>query len=134
MGVAPNSCAAPIERNYCLFSGVTGPLVFGQTGPTNTRGGAGTTAVEDLCLGTLTTDFTVGNPRETPQTVALVVRPVQLPLGWTYRLSTTSLALGAGQTATVTLTVDVGHTVPEDSLARLSVEDYLGSDLIGGIL
>jgi len=76
----------------------------------------------------------VGNPRETPQTVALVVRPVQLPLGWTYRLSTTSLALGAGETATVTLTVDVGHTVPEDSLARLSVEDYLGSDLIGGIL
>ncbi len=59
---------------------------------------------------------------------------MQLPLSWTYRLSTTSLALGAGETATVTLTVDVGHAVPEDSLARLSVEDYLGSDLIGGFL
>ena len=118
---AASAQAATIERNYGL------PAVQAQ-------GGAGTAAIEDLYLGTLTTDFAVGNPRETAQTVALVVRPVQLPLGWTYRLSTTSLVLGAGETATVTLTVDAGHTVPEDSLARLSVEGYIGSDLIGGIL
>ncbi len=63
IGAAPHSCTAPIERNH-------GPSAL------QAQRGASTAAVEDLYLGTLTTDFTVGNPRETAQAVALIVRPV----------------------------------------------------------
>lgn len=91
-------------------------------------------AVDGLYLGTLTTDFAVGNPKETAQTVNLIVNPVQLPLDWTYRLSAPSVQLGPGETTTVTLTIDVGHAIAQDSQVRISVEGYIGAELIGGIL
>ena len=85
-------------------------------------------------LGTFATDFAVGNPMGTQQTVNLVVHPLQLPLDWSYSLSQVSLLLGPGESTTVTLTVDVGHSVPEDSQARIAVEGYIGANLIGGVL
>lgn len=62
------------------------------------------------------------------------MNPVQLPLDWTYRLSAPSVQLGPGETTTVTLTIDVGHAIAQDSHVRLSVEGYIGAELIGGIL
>ncbi|MCU0522463.1 MAG: Ig-like domain-containing protein [Anaerolineae bacterium] len=119
-------------RDAASAQGATIAQNYGQPGLLAQALGAG--ASEGLHLGTLTTDFAVGNPRETVQTVALRVRPVQLPLDWTYRLSATSLLLQPGESTTVTLTVDVGRTVVQDSLARLAVEGFIGADLIGGIL
>lgn len=85
-------------------------------------------------LGELSTHFVVGNPQEAQRTVELVVRPVQLPLDWSYALSDPAPVLGPGETTTVTLTLNVGHGVPLDSKARVSVEGYIGDELVGGIL
>lgn len=85
-------------------------------------------------LGELSTDFLVGNPKDTQQTVELVVRSVQLPLDWTYTLSEPAPLLGPGETTTVTLTLNVGHSIPIDSKARVAVEGYIGTELVGGIL
>jgi len=87
-----------------------------------------------LYLGTLTSQFLVGNPTESQQTIDLIVHPVELPLDWTYALSPSAPVLGPGEAVTVTLTINAGAIRPQDSQARLAVEGYIGSELIGGIL
>ncbi len=120
-------------RDAAADRGSTLKLNYGRSGAQVQTVGR-MAAEESLYLGTLTTDFVVGNPQETVRTVDLVVRPVQLPLDWSYRLSSTAVQLAPGETTMITLTIDVGHAIAQDSQARISVEGYIVSELIGGIL
>jgi hypothetical protein len=53
---------------------------------------------------------------------------------YTYALGDPAPVWGPGEITTVTLTLNVGHGVPLDSKARVSVESYIGDELVGGIL
>jgi hypothetical protein len=63
-----------------------------------------------------------------------VVRPVSLPVAWTYDLSLQSVTLGAGETREVELTLYPSDDLLEGDLIQVTVEGYVGSELIGGLL
>ena len=84
--------------------------------------------------GPMRTTFTVGNPANTQKTVELMVRPVDVPLNWTYSLDNPAPSLAAGETTTVTLTIDPGDDILEGTMVRLAVEGFIDSDYVGGIL
>jgi hypothetical protein len=79
-------------------------------------------------------DFEVGHPFVGDQTVDLAVRPVNLPLGWTYSLSQKSFTLAEGETAEATLTLYPGDHLLEGDLVQVTVEGSVGGELVGGIL
>jgi VCBS repeat-containing protein len=87
-------------------------------------------------LSPLQSTFTVANPRDEQHTVNLKVRPVDLPLSWSYELDTSAPTLAAGETTTVTLTLspgDGGQAV-EGSTVRVAVEGFIDGEYIGGVL
>ncbi|GAC1533151.1 MAG: hypothetical protein NVS2B7_00030 [Herpetosiphon sp.] len=81
----------------------------------------------------LKTTFTVGNPSTVTDTVKLVIRPVSLPLNWTYQLDQPTPRLGPGQTTEVTLTLYPNGSVVEQTQVRVAVEGYINDQFIGGI-
>lgn len=81
-----------------------------------------------------TFSFEVGQPFAEQKTVDLVVRPVSLPLGWTYDLSQHSITLGAGEIAEVDLTLFPSGHMLEGDLVQVTVEGYVDDELIGGLL
>ncbi|MEM8532161.1 MAG: Ig-like domain-containing protein [Chloroflexota bacterium] len=82
----------------------------------------------------VTMEFEVGNPTESRATVNLQVRPVSLPLGWSYELDTTSVELDAGATTNATITLIPDGTLTEGVEPQVAVEGYIGSEFVGGIL
>jgi hypothetical protein len=78
--------------------------------------------------------FEVGHPFAGQQTVDLVVRPVSLPLGWTYALNQQNVTVNEGETVDVTLTLYPGNELLEGDLVQVTVEGYLNGELIGGVL
>jgi hypothetical protein len=81
----------------------------------------------------LATGFTVGNPTGSEATVELYVRPIDVPLGWSYGVDQPAPVLEAGETTTVTLFVDVPGEALAGSEAFLVVEGYIDGEFIGGI-
>lgn len=82
----------------------------------------------------VTMGFEVGNPTESRATVDLQVRPVSLPLGWSYELDTTSVELDPGETTNATITLIPDGTITEGVEPQVAVEGYIGSEFVGGIL
>ncbi len=81
------------------------------------------------------TSFVVGNPTDSTATVNLVVRPVDLPMNWSYKLDQTSVELTAGQEISATLTLNPGDTpVLKDVDVRVAVEGWIGEQHIGGVI
>lgn len=78
--------------------------------------------------------FLVGNPTDTEKTVELVVRPVEVPLGWTYSLDNSSPTLSPTGTVTVTLNINPGAAQLRGTTVRLAVEGFIDGEYIGGIL
>jgi hypothetical protein len=78
--------------------------------------------------------FEVGHPFTGQQTVDLVVRPVSLPLGWTYALNRQNVTVDEGETIEVALTLYPGNDLLEGDLVQVTVEGYVDSELIGGVL
>lgn len=85
-------------------------------------------------IGTLENEFVVGNPTDNKATVNLQIRPVDVPLSWIYYLDIPAPELDPGESTTVTLTLDPGGTVLEDTEVRVAVEGFIGDELVGGIL
>ncbi len=85
-------------------------------------------------LGATTSEFVVGNPTNVKATVELKLRPVDIPIGWTYNLDIPAPTLLAGETITVTLTLEPDNTMIEGSEVRLAVEGYIDGEFIAGIL
>jgi hypothetical protein len=80
-------------------------------------------------------EFNVGNPQDTTRTVDLRVRPVNLPLGWTYELSRSSIELDPGASTRVSLRlVPGGSSYPTDFQASVAVEGFIDDENIGGIV
>ncbi|MFW6063750.1 MAG: Ig-like domain-containing protein [Chloroflexota bacterium] len=78
--------------------------------------------------------FDVGHPFDGQETVELVVRPVTLPVGWTYQLSQQSVTVGEDQTSEVALTLTPGDDLLEGDLVQVTVEGYVNDELVGGTL
>lgn len=78
--------------------------------------------------------FEVGHPFVGQQTVDLVVRPVSLPLGWTYALNRQNVTVDEGETIEVALTLYPGNDLLEGDLVQVTVEGYVDGELIGGVL
>ncbi|MGB3715861.1 MAG: hypothetical protein WA996_15650 [Candidatus Promineifilaceae bacterium] len=85
-------------------------------------------------IGSFDNEFVVGNPTDSTATVNLQIRPVEVPLGWTYRLDNPAPELEPGETTTVTLTIDPDGPVLRDADMRIAVEGFIGDELTGGIL
>lgn len=79
-------------------------------------------------------NFEVGHQLSGNRTVNLQVRPVNLPVNWTYELSSANVAVDEGETQTVTLTLYPGSEQLEDDVVQVTVEGYVDGDLVGGIL
>jgi hypothetical protein len=111
-------------------------LQYPPTGLARTRpnDAASTSTAAFWKTGPMRASFTVGNPADTEKTVELLVRPVDVPLNWTYRLDNPAPTLGAGETTTVTLTIDPSDIMLEDTMVRLAVEGFVDGEYIGGIL
>jgi hypothetical protein len=78
-------------------------------------------------------DFDVGHPFASEETVELVVRPINLPLGWTYELSPQSVTLGEGETEQATLTLYPDNELLEGDPVQVTVEGFVNGELVGGI-
>jgi hypothetical protein len=78
--------------------------------------------------------FEVGHPFTGQEMVQLVVRPVNLPLGWTYVLSLQNVTVDEGETVEVDLTLYPGADLLEGDLVQVTVEGYVNGELVGGIL
>jgi hypothetical protein len=77
--------------------------------------------------------FEVGNPTASKATVELLVRPINLPLNWTYHLDQAAVELDPGEVTTVTLTLASNTPMLEETEVQVAVEGYIGTDFIGGI-
>jgi len=89
---------------------------------------------ETYFVDTMEMDFQVGNPKITPEILNLLVRPVDIPIGWTYNLSNPAPLLDPGETMTVTLTLQPDAPMLENTQVRLAVEGFINGEFIGGIL
>jgi hypothetical protein len=89
---------------------------------------------ETFFVDTMTMDFEVGNPMNSQETLNLLIRPVEIPVGWTYSLSNPAPLLDAGETMTVTLTLQPDAPMLENTHVRLAVEGFINGEYIGGIL
>ncbi len=97
--------------------------------PARSTGGASTLFVRPLSF-----TFNVGHPFNNSRDVDLVVRPLHLPLDWTYELSSPAFSLAAGEIATATLTLYPGREMLEGDLVQVAVEGYVDGGLVGGII
>jgi len=78
--------------------------------------------------------FQVGNPRATPETIQLTVRPIDLPSDWLVTTSPVSVTLAAGEQTTVTVTLIPGAAAVQGVTPRVAVEGYIGTELLGGVV
>jgi hypothetical protein len=85
-------------------------------------------------LDTTTNEFVVGNPMQVEKMIELRVRPVEVPLGWTYRLDNPAPSLSARDTTIVSLTIEPDNRLLEDTEVRIAVEGYIDDEYIGGIM
>jgi hypothetical protein len=82
-----------------------------------------------------TFSFTVGNPTDSENTVDLRMRPINVPVGWSYSLDKNNPTLAAGATTEVELTITPGdQRVVEGTEVRVAVEGFIDGEYIGGIL
>lgn len=79
-------------------------------------------------------EFVVSNPTDARATVDLVVRPVALPVGWSYELDKRAPVLEAGESTTVTLTLYPSGSLVEGVVPQVAVEGFIGNEYIGGVL
>jgi hypothetical protein len=85
-------------------------------------------------VGQLENEFVVGNPTDSSATVNLQIRPVDVPIGWTYYLDNPAPEIDPRETTTVTLTIDPGGPVLEETDMRVAVEGFINGELVSGIL
>jgi len=62
------------------------------------------------------------------------VRRVDVPSDWLVTVSPVSITLAPGAQTTVTVTVIPGASAVQGSVARVAVEGYAGSTLLGGVV
>lgn len=87
-----------------------------------------------LPLQSMTVDIEVAHAEPATRTVELVVRPVEMPVGWSYGLSDRAPTLDAGETATVVLTLEPDGTLVQGGRVRLAVEGYVDGVRTGGLM
>jgi hypothetical protein len=114
---AARRLALELESDYTII-GVGGRAAQLQTGPDDP----------------LSATFTVGNPTDSAGPVELTVRPVNVPLNWSYSLDNPAPTLDPGETTTVTLTIDPAGGQATGRTVQLAVEGFIGDDYVGGIL
>lgn len=96
--------------------------------------GSGTALPAQLPLQAMTVDIEVGHASASTRTVELVVRPVQVPIGWGYGLSERAPSLAPGETTTVVLTLEPNDTLVQGGRVRLAVEGYVDGVRVGGLM
>ena len=73
--------------------------------------------------------FSVGNPTDARATVELRIRPVDVPVDWSYRLSDGAPVLDPGETAKVFLEMDPNGSMLRGRVVRFGVEGYINDRL-----
>jgi len=78
-------------------------------------------------------EFDVGHESLETETVKLLVKPINLPLNWSYELSDRELTLDSGEIRTVTLRLNPAVDGISTDTINIAVEGYVLGQLIGGI-
>ena len=81
----------------------------------------------------ITYRFRVGHDRPGTETVRLLVRPLQLPIDWSWELETDEVELGAGEIREVSFVLVPGPTPLPGEELEVAVEGWLDDELLGGI-
>jgi len=76
----------------------------------------------------------LANPLAQTAVIDLKVRRVDVPSDWLVTVSPVSITLAPGAQTTVTVTVIPGASAVQGSVARVAVEGYAGSTLLGGVV
>jgi hypothetical protein len=92
--------------------------------------GTGNTMIQ---IGNTSTTLQVSNPLSITTAIDLRVRRIDLPADWAVNVSPAQVTLAPGAVATVTVNILTGSPVPQGSAARVAVEGYAGSQLLGGV-
>jgi len=98
------------------------------------RGMRANQSLATVFVRTVVFQFDVGHPFSNTHEVELVVKPVNLPLDWTYELNSDSFTLDSDEFAEATLTLHPGDKMLEGDLIQVAVEGYVDGELVGGIL
>jgi hypothetical protein len=83
-------------------------------------------------MGEIQQTIQIGNPFSSTTTIALRVRPVNLPPDWVVSLSASSLTLAPGQQQPLTVTIVPGTAI-QGGEAEVAVEGYANDQLIDGV-
>ena len=76
----------------------------------------------------------VGNPLTTTATIDLSVRRLGMPADWAVTISPTTLPnLAPGQSQPVTVRISPASTAVQGTTARVAVEGFAGTQLLGGV-
>ena len=75
----------------------------------------------------------LGNPLTQTALIDLRARRIDLPADWMVSVSPAQVNLALGAQTTVTITIAPGSLVPQNSIPRVAVEGYAGSQLLGGV-
>ena len=78
-------------------------------------------------------EFVVGHEHAATKTVELRVKPLGLPVNWSYELSERVLELDPGETRKVVFSLFPGQEDLADTTINIAVEGYISDELIGGI-
>jgi len=79
-------------------------------------------------------EFDVGHASLTAETVKLLIKPLNLPINWSYELSSREFLLQPGEIHKVTLRLVPGPDSISSDTINIAVEGYIEEQLIGGIL
>jgi len=75
----------------------------------------------------------LGNPLTTTALIDIRARRIDLPADWMVSVSPAQVSLAPGEQTTVTVTIAPGSPMPQNSIPRVAVEGYAGSQLLGGV-
>jgi len=86
-----------------------------------------------VSLDPMSWEFDVGHASLVAETVTLLVKPLNMPINWSYELSERALLLDPGETRMVTLRLFPGPDSISKDTINIAVEGYVLGQLIGGI-
>lgn len=110
-----------------------GLTVTGGAGLTRARAAATAPGNTLIHVYEATATFVLGNPLGTTTAIDVVPRRISLPADWVLDVSPSQVTLAPGEQATVTARLAPGAPIPQESVPRVAVEGWTGSQLLGGV-
>jgi hypothetical protein len=80
-----------------------------------------------------TATFTLGNPLGTTTAIDIRPRRISLPADWLVDVTPLQATLAPGAQTTVTVRLTAGAPIPQETVPRVAIEGWAGTQLLGGV-